>query len=1490
MKKKNVIRKIVSLAFVMAIVFGAMSLIKASGYFQQEVENDFIKKAKNKFVAANDKLPEDRVYMQFDKPFYKPGETIWFAAYLRNGKDFTPSEKSDILHVQLIGPKGNVEKEIKVIGKNGKTVGDFTLGAESPGGLYKVKAFTNWQKNETDTVFFEKELTVQDVVLPNLKMKLDFERKAFGPGDEVIAKLELNTNENQPLANYNFKYIANLEGKKLLESTAVTGNDGVMYIRFKLPETLKTNDGLVNVLIDYQGQTESVSRSIPIVLNNINFAMYPEGGDLVNGLESRVAFKALNEFGKPADVEGDVFDSNNKLMSHFASYHQGMGAFNIKPDGGKKYYVKIDKPENINTKYDLPEPMPRGYVISTDNVNPNELVLNVKSTETEELNIIAQTRGKICYATSFAANAGNNKLILPTNQFPIGVSQITLFDSKGVERAERLVFLNKNKQLSIAIETDKEKYLPREKVKMTVTIRDDRGMPMPASVSMSVVNDQLLSFADDKSGNILSKLLLENDIKEKVEEPAFYFNTKEPKADVALDYLMMTAGWRRFTWKKILDNDLPNVAFQGEKAVLSGTIIDQNNAKPISKATIKINGKDQTIAVNEKGKFSIDKIDLTSPVNLAITAEGYTPQTIAVYDYKPDAKYYLNDVNRVVYTRAEGMVQQDFQAQPNMAAPAPAMGAMQWKAQDQVVNVPRKAMANKSAVPMAKPSPDKKKDNGIDHQKPQEEHLAKNAVVNAKAGKKMMLAEKDEARAFRGNGFARLNAKDNAEFVNDEMLEQPNQQVKPVIGYYRAKEFPNTVYTTSNENVVRNDFRSTIYWNGNIEIDRTGKGSVEFYNSDDISSFRTTVEGISSDGMIGRTEKTYFTQLPFAMTVKAPNEVATEDKVFIPLTLKNNTTNNITGSLTIKAPQGFKELTPIATSQTLAAGQVKVIYLDYQVLNTTGDGDLDIAFNSSGLNDEFTSKIKIVAKGFPVTLSFSGKEMSKEYNIDIQNMVNGSLTAQLTAFPSVVSDLTKGVEGILREPGGCFEQTSMSSYPNVMVLNYLKETDTKDEKLLASASGFVDRGYKKLTTFETKEKGYEWFGGAPAHEALTAYGLMQFNDMKGVEKNVDQKMIDRTADWLMSRRDGNGSFKRNPRALDNFGGASEDITNAYIIYALTDAGYTDLDKEITQANKKALGSKDPYQLALLANTLFKKKDNTRAEKVLTDLLSKQQKDGSWTGTSSSITRSGGQSLTIETTSLAILAIIKSSGNNNESLNKAIQYLVGARSGYGAFGSTQGTILALKALTEYAKFSKHTNEDGTIEFYVDGKKVSEKSYKAGDKNAIVLDSLNRYIKPGKHDLKVKYVGCKNPLPYSIAVTYNTSLPNSSKDCKVAIETKLFTNSIKAGETVRLATTLTNTTKDGLPSTMAVIGIPAGLSPQPWQLKEMQEKHIFDYYEIKGNTVICYYRQMAPSEVKNINFDLKADIPGTFDSPASSAYLYYTNEFKCWTSTGKVTVRN
>jgi len=1468
--KTNTTRKIAGLALGSIALVAFAAWMNPGGYFFPDSENEFIRTLKKKTSAYNTQLPEDRVYVSFDKPFYEPGETMWLSVFVRDGQSLKPSHKSDIVHVDLLNPKGSVEKSLTLIAHDGMAAADFALDKEVLGGMYQVKAYTNWMKNEGTENVFQKSIQVQDIILPNLKMKMDFERKAFGAGDEVIAKLELNTNENKPLSNHKIKFVANIGGQKFVERAEMTDEEGVKYIKFNLPSSITSADGLLNVMIDYNGNTESISRSIPIILNKIAFSLYPEGGDLVNGLESTVAFRALNEFGKPADVEGVVLTEKGTQLTTFSSYHQGMGAFHINPQPHEHYLVKITKPEGIKESFPLPDALPRGYVMNVDPSKDGEMAVTIRTTETEELSLVAQERGRIYYTTFIQSKPGANKIVFPTNTFPIGVSQITLFDSKGIARSERLAFVNKNKQLNITVETDKEKYLPREKVQMTIQVKDERGLPMPANLSLGVVNDQLLSFADDKSGNLLSQLLLEQDLKDKVEEPAFYFNPKEEKADQALDYLLMTAGWRRFTWEKIEAENMPAITYPAEKAVVAGTILDATTGKPVVNAKIKIN-QGAEYQTDANGKFIFNKLDLSSPVYLSYSAEKYTPQSVYVPNYDQNLVVYLYDqnyYNSYNWSRSE----------ENMMAPAAAMGAggapvVNNRNEDDFKADKGKGKGEDHLVAkMARK--DKKRVDIVDQ--PNREVLPKEEEKNKESGEQRELAKTADLRMMHFNASAAANRNIQAD-------------ASPIV-YYRARQFPAPVYKEDEKVEARTDFRNTIYWNPDVEVDRSGKKTLEFFTSDDITSFRATVEGIASDGMPGHAEKTIFTQLPFAMSAKVPVEVATEDHLSIPLTLKNNTDKPLGGILEITAPDGLKKMVEIPAVQTIMPGAAKTIYLDYEVLNKIGVGVMTLSFKSCGLGDAFTQKIKIAPKGFPSSVSFSGEESDKSYSFSMSHVVNGSLEARFTAYPNVVSDLMKGIEGILREPYGCFEQTSMSSYPNAMVLDYLKSTGSKDDKVIALAGSLLDKGYKRLTTFETKDRGYEWFGSNPGHEALTAYGLMQFTDMKKVGEEVDPKMMDRTVAWLNSRKDGKGGFLRSSEAADAFGRASEDITNAYIVYALSEAGFTDIQKEFESAYNKAIKSNDPYQLGLMACTSFNLNEKEKANKALELLLSKQTNDGSWTGTTQSVTCSTGKSLTIETTSLAVLAMLKADGGNAMNITNAVKYLVGSRSGYGEFGNTQGTILALKALTSFAKHSRKTSEDGNVEIYVDGKKVEEKSYKAGEKEAIVVAGLEKYLQAeGKHSISVKYPGVKNPLPYSVAVNWNTTLPEGSKDCSVGLTTTLSSNTAKVGETTRLTTTLTNLKKEGIPSTMAIIGIPAGFSVQPWQLKELQEKKVFDYYEISGNNIAVYYRCMAPGAIKKIKLDLKAEMPGTYDAPASSAYLYYTNEYKSWSGAEQVTIK-
>ena len=403
-KKTN---RILPIAGISLAMMAMVAWITPNNYYQLAMDNELIRSIKNKLTAYHEQLPEDRIYVQFDKPFYEPGDNIWFSTFIRDGRTLKASQKSDIVHIEFLNPKGTIEKSINIIAKNGVAAGDFALDAEALGGIYKVRAYTNWMKNEGADNVFEKELQVQDIVLPNLKMKLDFEKKAFGAGDEVIAKLELNTNENKPLSNYQIKFVANLNGQQIISKADITDEEGIKYLKFNLPQDLKTNDGLLNVMIDYNGLTESISRSIPILLNKIQFALFPEGGDLVSGLESNVAFRALNEFDKPADIEGVVINEKGIVITSLSSFHMGMGSFKITPVGNENYSVKITKPEGITETFALPKALPRGYVLNVDNFKDGELAAIVNSTETEELSLIAQVRGKIYYSTEIAAKNGH---------------------------------------------------------------------------------------------------------------------------------------------------------------------------------------------------------------------------------------------------------------------------------------------------------------------------------------------------------------------------------------------------------------------------------------------------------------------------------------------------------------------------------------------------------------------------------------------------------------------------------------------------------------------------------------------------------------------------------------------------------------------------------------------------------------------------------------------------------------------------------------------------------------------------------------------------------------------------------------------------------------------------------------------------------------------------------------------------------------------------
>jgi len=1595
-------------------------------------ENEFIKFLKNKLQFYTKVLPKEKLYLHFDKPFYFPGDDIWFSAYLTDMKTGKLSKHSEILYVELIDPKGSVIKKHNIVVKDGLSNGEFYIDNEVAGGIYKVKAYTNWMLNFEDNYIFEKEIQIQKVVLPKLLMKLDFEKEAYGAGDRVRAKIELSTTDNKNLANKEFTFVSQIAGEEGKVYTAKTDAEGNAYIEFDLSEDIKSTDGLLNVMVDHEGNTESISGSVPIILHKIDLQFFPEGGDMIQNIKTRVAFKAVNEQNKAADIDGQIVDENGNVLARFSSYKFGMGAFDFKAEKNKKYFAKITRPKGIDTTYSLPNALNKGFQLNVIRQDKTGIYLNINSPFDTEISLIAQVANQIYYAENISLKFGENKYRINTEKFPIGISQITLFDNKNIERCERLVFVNKHKQLNVSISTNKEKYLPREKVKITVNTTDENGLSIPANLSLSVVDEKLVSFADDKSDNIKSYLLMSSDLKGKIQEPNFYFNDDEPKADTALDYVMMTHGWRHFVWDDVInaeESKLRNMIKSNvEKCNITGNVLHLNNNKPAKSVKVKIKGTNKSVYTDETGEFEFNNIDPygfytlevkqglmftdllflnkkipASRINtrlyqnyskqlqnmkkeealenfeggiisgIATNEEGEPLPGVTVIvkgiavatitdlsgsfsiNVPANSKYLVFQYIGYVYVEmpitgsivnvslfSDVDIQEVVVTALGISKSKKSLGysvtevrgdeitrygynnvldALQGKvAGVNIVNAPGNPGSSPyitirgatslsgnnqplfviDGVPVSNYHYDDKSRKGFYYYNPVAD-INPSDVESIEVIKGISGAALYGSRAANGVIIITTKKGGNTGYYNyynyyGNNCYSPRQSRKRALknmekrastcvvfsnDLYRVKEFYSPNYMLNQQPDIRNDFRTTVFWEPNLKTDKSGKAEVTFYNTDEVSSFKTTVECIGIDGSIGREEHIYYTQLPFNLNVKLPAYFSFDDIVSVPITLKNKTENTISGILSLEENKHLELLSELDSIQEIFPNETKTIRAKFKVRRIPGESKLNISFKGSGLNDAFETEFEVKPKGFPVTKSFSGNDKVSEFKFHINDLVENSITCQLSVYPDVVSELLSGTESILRQPYGCFEQVSSSNYPNIVALQYMYETGQTDENIEKRALNYLKDGYKKLTAYETPTKGYQWWGKSPGHGPLSAYGLMQFNDMKDVLPDiVDNSMIERTHKWLLKQKDDAGNFKQQ-RGLDQFSGTKQEIENAYIVYALSETGYKDIKNEAVKAYEEAMLSNDAYRLALVANIMNNLNDLEKTENVMQKLKKQYEKNGlGHFKAEQSVVNAYGSSLQTEITALYITAILKSQNPDVQVLNKSVKFLISKRSNYGGFGSTQSTILALKALTEYSKYAKHTKESGKITVYINKKKAVTKHYEKGVRGEILLQGLEEFLKEGENNVKIVFSETKTALPFSMNASWSTYTPGSSSDCRINIETNLSKNKMKQGETVRLSTKLKNVYSDGISSPIAIVGIPAGLSINPKQMKELQEKEIFDFYEIKGNTIIFYYTEFAPKAEKMINLDLKAEIPGTYLAPASSAYLYYTNEYKDW----------
>ncbi len=496
--------------------------------------------------AALAQMEKPRLHVSVDKPLYRPGESVWFRVWAVSGS--LEKMAGDEMTVYLVDPRGSNVAEKALLLDDGVAANDFELPVGMAGGIYTLRA------NLSGGQVVERSVVVSVYEPPRVKKTLDFLRKAYGPGDVVRATVKLERATGEALAQHAFTALVLLDGRDFHRAILRTNAKGEAVVSFELPEQLGTGDGLLTILVDDAGVTESIQKRIPITLERIKLGVFPEGGDLVEGLASRVYFSARDLFDKPVDVEVEVRDGAGRVITTAASFHDGMGRFSLRPEAGESYHLVVTRPTSIKQQITLPTAQPAGCVMQTvDDFGEKGGALEVVVECTEasrDVVLVAALRGQVVASAEAQVGRKARMIALQPETEQGGALRLSLFDAQAMPLAERVVYFGPRRGAEVIITSDKPSYSPRELVTLTVQVKDHAGKGIVGDVALAVVDDTILNFADDKSGNLLVSLLLAAELPPglPIEEPNFYFSDDE-KAVQALDYLLGTAGWRRFSWE-----------------------------------------------------------------------------------------------------------------------------------------------------------------------------------------------------------------------------------------------------------------------------------------------------------------------------------------------------------------------------------------------------------------------------------------------------------------------------------------------------------------------------------------------------------------------------------------------------------------------------------------------------------------------------------------------------------------------------------------------------------------------------------------------------------------------------------------------------------------------------------------------------------------------------------------------------------------------------
>ena len=441
-------------------------------------------------------FPQEKVYVQTDNTGYYQGETIWWKAYVKTFVDDDTRTEADSLHskvlyVELVSPIGTVIKRQKAEIKDGEAHGDIRLDGPMMSGYCELRAYTRFQTNFDPATTFSR-------VIPIFK-------------------------EPRQEGDYTDR---NLRTDARIRVAGVAGDLDVTARYTATQRLLQKPTGAE----DLQLAPDAVPQSVQF---------FPEGGHLVRGTDSRVAFSV--SCGYPGPYRVHIFDSHGSEVASASSLHEGRGTlfFSV---ADTAYTARVD---GLAATFALPRAEQEGVaLILRESPDTVELHLTTRGHADELLGLTVQHEGSVVHFDTLRICAEGLDLLLPRRVMQCGVNQITLFTPTGRILAERLFFESPRPGdvEPLTVSTSSEVVAPYSPV--SISLHGQRG----ARVAVAVRDAETTPTGTDGL-SLASYMLLASDVKGYIARPDYYLESDDSLHRAAADLLMLVQGWRRYDWK-----------------------------------------------------------------------------------------------------------------------------------------------------------------------------------------------------------------------------------------------------------------------------------------------------------------------------------------------------------------------------------------------------------------------------------------------------------------------------------------------------------------------------------------------------------------------------------------------------------------------------------------------------------------------------------------------------------------------------------------------------------------------------------------------------------------------------------------------------------------------------------------------------------------------------------------------------------------------------